>query len=220
MGRRRRERARRARRNAPRQKGATLAAGAAILATPVAAPLAASAASSHPGVTKAEIATRAAAPHQTPTDLLSYGDTGEAVAAVQAQLRIVEDGIFGPQTEGAVKQFQITHGLGGTGIVDTRTWAELFRVQVKYFGESSAAGHTVLASAGTQPSSASAPAPAPEPTGGPDLSDRVDLRGEVESSTPPTGSEPAPAPAPAQSTPVSTSGSGGCTSDGRIVTPV
>jgi Meckel syndrome type 1 protein len=207
---RRRERARRARRNAPRQKGATLAAGAAILATPVAAPLAASAASSHPGVSKAEIATRAAAPHQTPTDLLSYGDTGEAVAAVQAQLRIVEDGIFGPQTEGAVKQFQIVHGLGATGIVDTRTWAELFRVQVKYFGESSASAHTAMASAGTQP--------AAQPTGGPDLSDRVELRDEVESPSPSTGSEPAPAPV--QSTPVSTSGSGGCTSDGRIVTPV
>ncbi len=210
---RRRERARRARRNTPRQKGATLAAGAAILATPVAAPLAASAASSHPGVSKAEVAARAAAPHQTPTDLLSYGDTGEAVAAVQAQLRVIEDGIFGPQTEGAVKQFQIAHGLGATGIVDTRTWAELFRVQVKYFGESSSSsGHTVMASAGTQPASA--------PTGGPDLGDRVQLRGEVESSSPSNGSEPAPAPAPVQSTPVSTSGSGGCTSDGRIVTPV
>ena len=210
---RRRERARRARRNTPRQKGATLAAGAAILATPVAAPLAASAASSHPGVSKAEVAARAAAPHQTPTDLLSYGDTGEAVAAVQAQLRVIEDGIFGPQTEGAVKQFQIAHGLGATGIVDTRTWAELFRVQVKYFGESSSSsGHTVMASAGTQPASA--------PTGGPDLGDRVQLRGEVESSSPSNGSEPAPAAAPVQSTPVSTSGSGGCTSDGRIVTPV
>jgi len=205
----------------------TLAAGAAIFATPVAAPLAASAASSHPGVSKAEIAAKAAAPRPTPTDLLSYGDTGEAVAAVQAQLRIVADGIFGPQTEGAVKQFQIAHNLGATGIVDTRTWAELFRVQVKYFGESSSGGHTVLAATGTQPASSSHSRPSSS-TGGPDLSDRADLRGEVESSAPSTGSEPAPAaapapapaPAPVQSTPVSTSGSGGCTSDGRIVTPV
>jgi Meckel syndrome type 1 protein len=214
---RRRERARRARRNAPRQKGVTLAAGAAILATPVAAPLAASAASSHPGVSKAEIDTRAAAPHEAPVNLLSYGDTGQAVAAIQAQLRIVTDGIYGPQTEGAVKQFQIAHGLGATGIVDTHTWAELFRVQVKYFGSSSSSSsaHTVLASAGTQP--AASPS-----TGGPDLSDRADVRGEIESSSPSNGSEPAPAPAPApaQPTPVSTSGSGGCTSDGRIVTPV
>jgi Meckel syndrome type 1 protein len=209
---RRRERAQRARRNAPRQKGATLAAGAAILASPVMAPLA-SAQSSHPGVSKAEVAARAAVPRSTPTDLLSYGDTGEAVAAVQAQLRIPDDGIFGPQTEGAVKQFQIAHGLAATGVVDTRTWAELFRTQVRYFDEGSSQAKTVMASAGTAPSSSSGS------SGGPDLSDRVELRDEVESSTPSTGSEPAPAPAPVASTPVST-GSGGCTSDGRIVGPV
>ncbi len=155
---RRRERARRARRNAPRQKGATLAAGAAILATPVLAPLA-SAATSHPGVTKAEIAQKAATPRATPTDLLSYGDTGEAVAAVQAQLRIPDDGIYGPQTEGAVKQFQLAHGLAATGVVDTKTWAEVFRTQVRYFDSSpsSSSGHTVMASAGTETPASTSP---------------------------------------------------------------
>jgi murein DD-endopeptidase MepM/ murein hydrolase activator NlpD len=219
---RRREQARRARRNAPRQKGATLAAGAAILASPVLAPLA-SAQSSHPGVSKAEIAERAAVPRETPTDLLSYGDTGEAVAAVQAQLRILEDGIFGPQTEGAVKQFQLSHGLAGTGVVDTRTWAELFRTQVRYFGEGSSEAQTVMASAGAPSSPSSSSPSSSSPSGGPNLSDRVELRDEVEGSAPSSGSEPAPAPAP-ESAPVSSSpvstGSGGCTSDGRIVAPV
>ena len=199
---RRRERARRARRNAPRQKGATLAAGAAILATPVLAPLA-SAATQHPGVTKAEVAQKAATPRATPTDLLSYGDTGEAVAAVQAQLRIPDDGIYGPQTEGAVKQFQLAHELAATGVVDTKTWAELFRTQVRYFDSSppSSSGHTVMASAGSEtpssaPSSSPSSSPSTESTGGPDLSDRSDLRDKVETPSPSTGSEPAPAPAP------------------------
>ena len=56
---RRREHARRARRDAPRRKGVTIAAGAAILASPVLAPLA-SASSARPGVTKTEIAQKAA----------------------------------------------------------------------------------------------------------------------------------------------------------------
>src|SRR4029079_3941507 len=216
-----RERARRARRNAPRQKGATLAAGAAILATPVLAPLA-SAATQHPGVTKAEVAQKAATPRATPTDLLSYGDTGEAVAAVQAHLRIPDDGIYGPQTEGAVKQFQLAHGLAATGVVDTKTWAELFRTQVRYFDSSapSTSGHTVMASAGTEtPASApsSSSSSSSESTGGPDLADRADVREKVETPSPSTGSEPAPAPAPSSAP---ATGSGGCTSDGRIVTPV
>ena len=54
---RRRIRDAQARRNAPRRKGATLAAGAAILAAPTLSPLAgASASSARPGATKAEIA--------------------------------------------------------------------------------------------------------------------------------------------------------------------
>ena len=112
---RRRIRQRDARRNAPRQKGATLAAGAAILASPVLSPLtgAASASSARPGATKVEVAKKAAVSGEK-TWLLSYGDTGEAVAAVQAQLRIPADGIFGPQTEGAVKTFQLNSGLAGT----------------------------------------------------------------------------------------------------------
>ena len=81
------ERKRAARRNAPRQKGATLAAGAAILASPVLAPLIAAASSAKPGVTKAEIAQRAVVSGEK-TWLLSYGDTGEAVAAVQLELHI------------------------------------------------------------------------------------------------------------------------------------
>ena len=132
----RRRRRAAARRNAPRQKGATLAAGAAILAAPVLGPLAgassAGAASSRPGATTSEVAQRAAV-SASETQLLSYGDTGPAVAAVQHQLGIVEDGIFGPQTQAAVKRFQQWQGLAATGVVDAKTWAQLFGSKVLFY---------------------------------------------------------------------------------------
>ncbi|HEX5781283.1 MAG TPA: peptidoglycan DD-metalloendopeptidase family protein, partial [Solirubrobacteraceae bacterium] len=222
---RRRIRARDARRNAPRQKGATLAAGAAILASPVLSPLtgAASASSARPGATKAEVAQKAAVSGEK-TWLLSYGDTGEAVTAVQYQLRIPADGIFGPQTEGAVKTFQINNGLAGTGIVDAKTWAQIFGSKVTFYGE---------ADASTAPSTGEAVkvvlgSDAPEATGGPDLEDRVELRDEIEDSSsdsaPPAPSSEseeggtAPAQPVEQTAPVSTGD--GCTSDGRMVAPV
>ena len=139
--RRRRMRVRDARRNAPRQKGVTLAAGAAILASPVLTVASvASASSARPGVTKAEIAQKAVVVggDQSATALLSYGDTGEAVAAVQAQLQIAADGIFGPQTEGAVKNFQLAQRMTVTGVVDAKTWAALFASDVRFFDSASA----------------------------------------------------------------------------------
>jgi hypothetical protein len=145
--RRRRIRKAEARRTAPRQKGATLAAGAAILASPVLGPLAgaASASSAKPGVTKTEVAQKAAISGEK-TWLLSFGDTGPAVAAVQQQLRITADGIFGPQTEGAVKTFQLNHGLAGTGIVDARTWAEIFGSKVLFYGDADASASSSVRS--------------------------------------------------------------------------
>ena len=141
----RRVRALQARRNAPRQKGATLAAGAAILAAPMLNPLSGTASSARPGVTKAEVAKKAAVSGDQ-TWLLSYGDTGEAVAAVQYHLRIPADGIFGPQTEGAVKNFQRLQGLAVTGIVDARTWAELFGSKVLFYEESASSATAVASS--------------------------------------------------------------------------
>jgi murein DD-endopeptidase MepM/ murein hydrolase activator NlpD len=217
---RRREHARRARREAPRRKGVTIATGAAILASPVLAPLA-SASSARPGVTKTEIAQKAATNQNLPTALLSYGDTGEAVAAMQVKLRVASDGIFGPITEAAVKRFQKQNGLAPTGVVDTKTWVQLFRSNVTFYDETS--GTSVKAS--YDPSASSGSTDAPEAIGGPDLSDRVALRDEIEDAAPPAGSDEAPAApettdsAPADSSPVST-GSGGCSTDGRIVTPV
>ena len=66
--------------------------------------------------------------------LVAFGDTGEAVAAVQRQVGVDDDGIFGPITRGAVKDFQNRYGIPVTGRVDARTWQALFKSNVTYVG--------------------------------------------------------------------------------------
>ncbi|WP_308440362.1 peptidoglycan-binding domain-containing protein [Streptomyces filamentosus] len=53
---------------------------------------------------------------------LRTGSRGPAVRAVQVQLGIHPDGIYGPNTTTAVAKFQTRKNLAGTGTVDTRTW--------------------------------------------------------------------------------------------------
>ncbi len=48
---------------------------------------------------------------------LREGDRGPAVAAVQRKLRLSADGVFGPQTDRAVRRFQRRRGLDADGIV-------------------------------------------------------------------------------------------------------
>ncbi len=48
---------------------------------------------------------------------LKLGSKGEAVKTLQAFLKITADGIFGPGTEKAVKDWQKSHGLIPDGIV-------------------------------------------------------------------------------------------------------
>ena len=60
------------------------------------------------------------------------GDSGDAVRAVQSQLvskgySLAIDGIFGPQTESAVKSFQTSRGLTSDGIVAVDTWNALVK---------------------------------------------------------------------------------------------
>ena len=229
--RRRRMRVRDARRNAPRQKGVTLAAGAAILASPIlTVASAASASSARPGVTKAEIADKAVVVggDQSATALLSYGDTGEAVAAVQAELQIVADGIFGPQTEGAVKDFQTAQRMNVTGVVDAKTWAALFASDVRFFDSASAS----TAGAGAEADVVFADAPLP--AGGANGEERAALGDELaeaapggtEGGSPPessTGADPAPGatqPAPVAAPKRVPAAGSGCAADGRLVTPV
>ena len=56
---------------------------------------------------------------------LQVGSTGTDVAYLQHQLGVTADGIFGPITDRAVRDFQRVHGLAVDGIVGPHTWAAL-----------------------------------------------------------------------------------------------
>jgi peptidoglycan hydrolase-like protein with peptidoglycan-binding domain len=61
------------------------------------------------------------------TIVLSSGSEGRQVRLLQAALGIAVDGIFGPQTEAAVKQFQASRGLVVDGVVGPATSGALAR---------------------------------------------------------------------------------------------
>ena len=57
--------------------------------------------------------------------VLRRGSTGADVRRIQRALGIVEDGVFGPETEEAVRLFQRAQGLREDGVVGARSWAAL-----------------------------------------------------------------------------------------------
>ena len=61
---------------------------------------------------------------------VSSGSSGDAVLAAQGQLRtqgwrLAADGVFGPQTNRSVRDFQVAHGLIDDGVVGPLTWQVL-----------------------------------------------------------------------------------------------
>jgi len=116
------------RRAAPKRKGASVALSAAVAATPVLPGLAAARDTGRSVGSPVGIS----AFHRggSPRGFLEIGSTGPAVRAVQRELRIPSDGIFGPQTRTAVRIFQQRVGLRVTGQVDIQTWMALFRSRV------------------------------------------------------------------------------------------
>lgn len=59
------------------------------------------------------------------------GSAGEAVARIQKALHLLPDGVFGPLTEEAVREFQRKHRLKDDGIVGTATLAALLPLRLK-----------------------------------------------------------------------------------------
>lgn len=57
--------------------------------------------------------------------IVRHGDRSDAVGAVQEKLGITADGLFGAQTEAAVKEFQRSKGLEADGIIGPSTAAAL-----------------------------------------------------------------------------------------------
>jgi murein DD-endopeptidase MepM/ murein hydrolase activator NlpD len=60
---------------------------------------------------------------------LQVGSQGELVAHVQRALHVTADGVFGPQTDAAVRSYQQSAGLEVDGIVGLQTWGSLFESQ-------------------------------------------------------------------------------------------
>jgi len=68
----------------------------------------------------------APAPTHAVEPTISQGATGPAVVLLQQHLGgLVTDGVFGPQTNAHVRQFQAAHHLVVDGIVGPQTWAAL-----------------------------------------------------------------------------------------------
>ena len=57
---------------------------------------------------------------------LQVGSQGDLVTQVQRELHVDEDGIFGVQTDAAVRSYQQAKGLDVDGIVGLATWGSLF----------------------------------------------------------------------------------------------
>lgn len=124
--RRRRELLPKARRENNRRKHLSAALATAVVAGP-GAPLAAAQAS---GDVSAAVA--AESPANRAIEIregglpLRVGSQGDLVAHVQTKLGVASDGIFGPQTDAAVRKYQLSAGLDVDGIVGPRTWSSLF----------------------------------------------------------------------------------------------
>jgi hypothetical protein len=66
---------------------------------------------------------------QVGRDTLRRGMDGELVKVLQRKLRVVDNGIFGADTEVAVREFQRSHSLVPDGIVGPKTWRVLDSAQ-------------------------------------------------------------------------------------------
>jgi Transglycosylase-like domain/Putative peptidoglycan binding domain len=62
-----------------------------------------------------------AAPASADADLLKRGSRGPAVVELQQQLGVAADGVFGAQTQRAVRRFQARKGLAVDGVVGPQT---------------------------------------------------------------------------------------------------
>jgi hypothetical protein len=99
--------------------------------------------------------------------VLHEGSQGELVAAAQRRLNevlplthVAVDGVFGSQTQGAVKEVQRREAMSSTGVIDARTWSVLFKAPVLVLGGPATAGANGNGSSGSVPASDAVATPA------------------------------------------------------------
>ena len=162
--RRRRATAQRDRRRDARRKQASAAATVAMVAAPATPLAAAQSSGAEDGRTSADSPAKPATAGQGQL-LFRLGSAGPAVVEIQRALSIDRDGIFGNQTDAAVRNFQARSGLLVDGIVGPRTWTALFGLGTAAGAASSdakaanvATGESAQAPAAPASASASAPA--------------------------------------------------------------
>lgn len=73
---------------------------------------------------KTEVVTKPSNEKELKT-LVKNGDRGQIVKTIQTLVKVTSDGIFGKNTEAAVKRFQKSKGLSQDGIVGKNTWKSL-----------------------------------------------------------------------------------------------
>jgi peptidoglycan hydrolase-like protein with peptidoglycan-binding domain len=133
--------------------GASLAAGAALIAAPAGAATPPDKVSSL-GVAAHEHKVHRAAPVPSP-EYLSEGATGPAVKQLQRALHRYATGYFGTGTTGAVVAFQRRHHMSADGVVGPRTRRAL-HLRVRIIPSSPAPTSSASASASTSTSSSPA----------------------------------------------------------------
>src|SRR5215218_3037528 len=231
------------RREDRRRKRLSAAVAAATMAGP-STPMAMAAAS---GNAQSDVA---AAPQQTIEVRegglpLTFGSEGPLVAEVQRALGIAADGIFGIQTDAAVRRYQSRTGLQVDGIVGPSTWSALIehgsavggsnvpeKVKDRIAATLQTAGRQVGGSAATgQPTDAAAPTTTPAPGSTSPIPGATSPTAAPEATSPaPATPSPAPTnpsptnPSPAPESPVSekrsTTPDGGSCGSSTIATPV
>lgn len=105
-----------------------------------------------------------AAPHKTVSITNPGPHVADAdVALLQTIVGVTPDGLFGPNTQAAVKRFQSAHGLAADGIAGPKTWAVAVATATPTAAAASlpAAAQQILSTVLQTPTPAATPAPVP-----------------------------------------------------------
>jgi putative chitinase len=62
--------------------------------------------------------------------ILKNGSTGENVKQLQTKLNLAADGVYGPNTESKVKEWQAANGLPVDGVIGDDDWNKMFTVNI------------------------------------------------------------------------------------------